>query len=193
MHNPIHNSEAFEVNAKAALNNATQAFELTISKSVELLEKNFQVAKETIERQTSHINSLRDIRGVNDFVRAQESFTKQEMEALENFSKHVYQLSNEAVADLAVVSENQRNSAGDLVSDSLETVAQSLPNGGAESYSNFLRDTIRSQISAFKTFNNLVEQTISAQRASFNTASDAVSEVASTVRSATTRKAKKKK
>lgn len=193
MNNPIYNSEAFEANAKAALNNATQAFELSVSKSVEILEKNFQVAKETIERQTSHINSLRDIRDFNDLVQAQETFSKQEMQALENFSKHVYQLANEAAADLAVVSENQRNAAGDLVSDSLETVAQSLPSGGADSYSNFLRDTIRTQISAFKTFNNLVDKTIAAQRANFSTAADAVNEVATTVSTATGRKYKKKK
>lgn len=165
-----------EAATKATFNNASQVLDLALSKSAELLEKNIQAAKETIERHADYAKDLRGARDIEEFAKVQERISKSEAKAIEGFSKEIYKLSTEAAADLADVSDNNKKVADDLISDSFERIADSIPNGNAQPYGNIFREMFRNQAEAYRTFNDLVEKTVAAQRSNFSTVAQTVSE-----------------
>ena len=171
-----------EAAAKATFNNANQVFDLALGKSAELLEKNIQAAKATIERHATYANSIREARGIEDFAKVQEAISKSEMKAVEEFSKEIYNFSNEAAADLAGVSDNNKKVAEDLFSDSLDRIVDSIPNGSNQPYGSFFREMVRNQAEAYKTFNDLVEKAVVAQRENFTAAAKSVTEATSQAR-----------
>lgn len=173
MNNQTFNPEALEASAKASFENASQAFGLVLDKTTQLLEKNVAAARTTVERHATYASSLKDIRDVEDFVKVQESISRTEAEAFENFSREIYELSSTATAELTKVNETYHAVTKDLVSESLEHVAKAIPNSSAQPYGSFFKDVVRTQIEAFNNFNAFVEKTVSAQQASFSALAEA--------------------
>lgn len=172
------NNKAFDTEAatKAAFNNANQVLDLAMSKSAELVEKNIKATLATIERHAEYAKSVRESRGIEDFAKVQEKISKNEAKALEEFSKEIYNLSAEAAEDLADMSDNSKKATEDLVSETLDRIAESIPNGNAQPYGSFFREMVRNQAEAYKTFNGLVEKAVSAQRKNFSTVANSVTE-----------------
>ena len=164
--------------AEATLNNANQFVDIAFSKSVKLIEKNIEATKATIERQTEYANTVSKLRKVEDFSKVQKEFADNEIKAIEKFSKDIYQFANETASDLAEVSDNNRTVCEDIITDSLEQVAKSIPNGNSQPYGSIYSDFVQNQIKAFKTFNSLVEETVNTQKENFNAVFQAASEVA---------------
>ena len=180
MNNNPFNPETVEATAKASFNNANQIVDLALSKSIELLEKNVQAAKATIDRQANYASSLREARGIEDIVKIQEEIGTKETKALEGFVQEVYQLSVEASSDLAEITDKNRNVTEEMVTDSLEQIAKTIPNGNAQFGAPFFSDLVTTQINAYKAFNNMVEKMVSSQRDSFNTVTQTVGEAVNT-------------
>ena len=168
-----------EAATKASFNNASQVIDIALSKSAELLEKNIQVAIGVIERHADYAKSIRESRGIEDFSKVQEQISKNETKAIEEYSKEIYKFSTEAAANLADVSENNKKVAEELVSDSLDRIVKSIPNGAANPYGDLLREVVRNQAEAYKTFNDLVEKTVTTQRKNYESVAQSVTEATS--------------
>ena len=177
MNKQTFNTEA----AEATFNNASQIVDLALNRSVELLEKNIKATKDSIERHTSYASAASSVSNVEDFAKLQKEIADKEAKALQSFSQDVSALSNEAVSDIAEVSDNNRAVAEDLLTDSLEQVAKSIPNGSTQPFGSVLSDLVRNQINAYKTFNGLVEKAVSAHRDNFSAVVKAVNESSKTV------------
>lgn len=170
--------KAVEASAKSTIENATKVFDLVLNRSTKLMEKNVAAAKASVERHTAHANNLKNIRGVEDLVKVQENISKNEAEALEEFSREIYDLSSKTATELAKVSDDSRIATNDLVNDSIDKVVKSIPNGDSQPYGSLFKDALRNQLEAFNTFNSFVEKTVVAQQANFNDLADSLTETA---------------
>lgn len=165
--------KAVESTTKSTIENATKVFDLVLNRSTKLLEKNVAAAKASVERHTAYANNLKNVRTPEDLVKVQESISKSEAEALEEFSREVYDLSSKTAAELAKVTDSNRNAATDFVNDSIENAVKAIPNGSDQPYGSAFKDALQSQLDAFNTFNSFVEKAVATQQSNFNNLAEA--------------------
>ncbi|MBF2735460.1 MAG: phasin family protein [Betaproteobacteria bacterium AqS2] len=163
--------------AKATLDNANKVVDLTLRKSVSLLEKNIAATKATLERQASYSAKIGGVRNLDELPALQKEYAAEELKAIESFSKELYDFGNEASTELASISESNRSAAEDMVAESLEQVASAIPNGGAQPYGSFFSDMVRSQIEAYKQFNTIVDSVVTSHRDNLNAVAKAMGDL----------------
>ena len=186
--------KAVQDSAQHAIDNATKVFDLVMNRSAKLLEKQVSATKASVERHSAYANSLQKVRNVDDLVEVQERISRNEAEALEEYSSDLYEFSTKTANELSKVQDNNRNTVTDLVNDSVEKWIDSIPNGDTQPYGSIVKDAFRNQAQAFNTFGNFVDKTIAAQQANLNNFADAlaeISKIAPANKPATKAKAKK--
>lgn len=177
--------KAVEQSAKTAVDNANKVLDLMLNRSTVLFEKNVEAARATVERHSAYAENLKKVRGVEDLVKVQESISRSETEALEVFSRDVYELASKSATELAKFGDEARTSAAGIVGDSIESAVKAIPNGDANPYGAVFKNMASKQVESLKAFDSFVEKSIAAQQANF-------SKLADTVTSATAAAAKAK-
>ncbi len=157
---------------------ASQAVSVAINVSTKLVDQTVEAAKGAIERNNSYLQSLKDAKTPDSFLRIGDIAAKQEAAAAEEYFRTACGVAAEAATEVAELADAGREAADKLFVEQVQVAVDAIPEGQPNPFGDMVKDAARTQLDAYRAVAGAYSAAVKSGRANFtevaNGAADAV-------------------
>lgn len=155
-----------------------------------LVDLNLTAVKAAMDESAAKTQAMLGVKDAQELVAINGMLAQPTLEKWVGYSRNVYGIVNEAVAEVKEIFETQMAEGNDKVAQLVEFASKNAP-AGSESVVSMFRNAVSASNGAYDTFNRAAQQAADAVESNFTTATQATLNAASNANSAVKYRGKK--